>query len=387
MSFNVPRTAWLKLLLTLFTLTLGGLGLSACTADHSSHPSITLVVTATSAEPRPSLPNSIRAELISLAKQSKKPGQATVRIITSADGPIIERDLTPMRGEQVEHAIAAADRKIDAAITNVAEELANAKADTPGLALLPPIDRASTFPGSRMHVISSGVTTEAPTDFRRWGWNIDPTAAVDSVAHQGQISDLRGVSLTFHGLGIAAGTQPQLPPFARQTVRDVWLGICQRGNATSCAAEQEPIAARPPTSTLPVPVVPLPQVQTVGGCPAWMSLSDSVLRFPPDSPQLGVEADSVLAKLVDDAVRCRLRISITGHIADTGTGDCCDLSGQRARAVADRLLSLGLPADHLGNVIGRGAEQPVIVNITDGVFDEVKARLNRRVELSFERLS
>ncbi|MFI6168935.1 OmpA family protein [Nocardia sp. NPDC051052] len=365
--------------------------LPACTNPQPNQPasSETLVITGTSAEPRPALSDSLRAELEQRAHHAQKPGDATVRIISSATGPIIEKDLVPVRSNgEVEHASAAADRKITTGIDDLAELVADAKADTPGLSTLPLLDRAGQIPNSDIHVLSSLVTTENPTDLRVLGWDFQADNVSDGIERQGELPDLAGHTVTFEGIGIVAGSQPRLAPFARTAIANLWVSLCQRMGASSCTAAQGAVSVQPPISTLPVPVVPVPTSRTDGGCPVWATLSDSELRFAPNSAVLGPEADVVLLPIIQAAQRCNLSVDIAGHIADIGTaaGDSSNLSGRRAQAVADRLIVLGLPSQALGTVIGRGATEPVIPNFTGGQFDESKAQQNRRTELSFHRL-
>lgn len=367
-----------------------GIALSSvtgCTAQVEMSPTaVTIVATATAAEPAPALPNSLRARLTSMAKSAKRPGSAVVNIITSASGQVSTVDLTPTRSNgQVQHAAADADRQITASLDKVNSTLLHARADQPGLDLLGLLDRAAQLPGD-LHVISSGVTTTAPVDLRAVGWHTKPDTVIDSIRRQGRIPEATGRHVTFYGLGIAAGSQPALPPFARSLVDKLWLGICAETGAARCMSESRATTAQPPSSTLPVPEVPVPDAVTEGGCPAWASLSDAVLKFGPDSANLPADADVALRPLVDAARRCDVaRIDLAGHIADTGTGDTRgDLAGRRARAVADRMLALGLPPTLIGSVTSRDALEPVIPNFApDGSFDEVKARQNRRVELTF----
>jgi flagellar motor protein MotB len=360
----------------------------ACTPSLSAQPQrITIVASATSAEPLPALPDSLIGDLATMAKRSKRPGDATVRVLSSATGEIITKDLTPLRPNgQVQHAVADAERQIDAAVEDLAATVANLGANAPGLNLLPLLDQASQLPGD-LHILSSGVTTVAPVDFRVLGWNTNPGRVIDSIARQGRLPDLARRHVTFHGLGIAAGSQPGLPPFARSMVEQLWIGICQRAGAISCTVAHDAPTAAPPLSMLPVPVVPVPTAITESGCPVWLNLSDSVLHFSPGSAILPANADDALRPIVQAAARCDIQsIDVAGHIADTGVGDDHDdLAGRRAQAVADRLLVLGLPPVQLGAVTGRGASEPVIPNFTAGQFDELKAEQNRRVELTFRR--
>ncbi|MGW5376456.1 OmpA family protein [Nocardia sp. NPDC003999] len=111
-----------------------------------------------------------------------------------------------------------------------------------------------------------------------------------------------------------------------------------------------------------------------------------LLHFAPDSAALSASADEVLRPLVESARRCRVRqVDVIGHIACTTLDgrDSSNLSGRRAQAVASRLEALGLPPSVLGTVVGRGANEPVIPNLTpDGRFIESAAVLNRRVEVT-----
>ncbi|WP_051182425.1 OmpA family protein [Nocardia vinacea] len=348
---------------------------------------VTIVTTATSAEPRPALPDSLVAGLTSLAKTSKRPGDATVRIINSSTGDVVTRDLTPVRpGGQVQHADADADRQIHTAIDQLATTVGNVQAQQPGMNVLALLDRASQFPGD-IEVVSSGLSTSDPLDFRQLGWDAKPDTVIDSLARQGQLANLSGRHVTFHGLGVSAGSQPTLPPFARMAVETLWTRLCQRAQAASCTVAHDAIATAMPVASLPVPVVAIPTSVTDGGCPVWSSFSDSVLHFAPGSATLPTNADDALAPIVQAAAGCNIQsIDVTGHVADIGNGrDDGDLSGQRARAVADRLVALGIPRNQIGDVVGHGTSEPVIPNFTAGAFDESKAQQNRRVELTFHR--
>lgn len=376
-------TAGAAIVLALATL-FGVIGCTAAPADKLPS-AITIAATATSAEPRAALPDSLITKLTDMAKRSKRPGDATVRLMTATTDDIITKDLTPLRPNgQVQHAAADADRQITASVDELANTVADVRADQPGLDLLGLLDRASQLPGD-LHVASSGISTVAPVDLRVIGWNAKTDNVIDSIERQGRLPSLSGRHVTFHGLGIAAGSQPGLPPFARALVEQLWTGICQRAGAASCTVAHDMPSAAAPVATMPVPVVPVPDAITEGGCPVWASLNDTTLHFAPDSPVLPANADDALRPIVEAATRCDVSsIDVTGHIADTGTGDTRNnLSERRARAVADRLVALGLPSELLGIVSGRDAHEPIVPNFTNNQFDESKAQQNRRVELTF----
>ncbi|WP_433683360.1 OmpA family protein [Nocardia sp. CA-119907] len=373
-------------MLVLLILSIGLLTACAPANPSASTQSVTFVLTATSAEPRPSLPASVRSSLSEQAAQAKNAGDATVHVISSGAGAILAKDLAPMRGNQIEHAPAERDRKIVAALDDLARQIADVTADRPGLDLLTLLDRASELPSNNIHVVSSGISTEDPVDMRALGWNFKPAAVVDAVDAQGLLPNLSGRHVTFHNLGAAAGSQLRLSPASRDAVTGLWLAMCARAGAT-CTAVTDASGMDAPIAKLPVPVVPLSTSVTDGGCPVWASLSDEVLQFAPRSAVLPDDADNTLRPVVEAARRCNVRsIDIAGHVADLGQGnEIGDISGQRARAVADRLVALGLPKDALGSVTGRGNREPVVINFTDGQFDESKARFNRRCELTYHR--
>ncbi|MGW5922328.1 OmpA family protein [Nocardia fluminea] len=379
------------LALTCLTALFGSIGVSGCTPEPMMEAnSIVLVATSTSAEPLPTIPISLETELVAYAKASKKPGHALVRIVSSVGRPAIERDLTPLRGEEVENG-SASDRKIRENLDALEVDLANLQASAPGLDVIGPLDMAGQYPGSRIVVLSSGLSTAAPVDMARLGWNFDRAAVADSVHRQGLL-ELSGKDVTFYGLGVTGGSvQPRLPSYARNLLEELWIAVCQKAGAAGCTIGKDAPSTAAPKATLPVPMVPVPAAYTdASGCPVWQRLDEAVL-FEADSAALTQPADDVLRPVVLWAERCAVSagsVAVVGHIAATlgDPSDSSNLSGRRARAVADRLRSLGLPPKLLGAVEGRGSSDPVLPNLTrEGQFIEAAAEHNRRVEIFLNR--
>jgi len=103
------------------------------------------------------------------------------------------------------------------------------------------------------------------------------------------------------------------------------------------------------------------------------------IRFEPDSARL---LPSELAKLASIAQVLKgepdRHIQVSGHTALAGTADGrMTLSQERARAVAEALISMGVRAAEDITVVGYGAERPVAGNDTEAG----RAR-NRRVEIT-----
>ncbi|MFD3431258.1 OmpA family protein [Nocardia fluminea] len=349
-----------------------------------------LVSPSTSAEPLPTIPISLETELVAYAKASKKPGHALVRIVGSVGRPAIERDLTPLRNKEVENG-SASDRKIRENLDALKADLANLQASAPGLDVIGPLDMAGQYPSSRIMVLSSGLSTAAPVDMARLGWNFDRAAVADSVHRQGLL-ELSGKDVTFYGLGVTGGSvQPRLPSYARNLLEELWIAVCQMAGAAGCTIGKGAPSTAAPKAVLPVPTVPVPVAYTdAGGCPVWQRLDDAIL-FEANSAVLALHADEVLRPVVLSAERCAVgagSVAVIGHIAATlgDPSDGSNLSGRRARAVADRLLHLGLSPKLLGAVEGRGSSEQVLPNLSsDGQFIEAAAQHNRRVEIFLNR--
>ncbi len=121
------------------------------------------------------------------------------------------------------------------------------------------------------------------------------------------------------------------------------------------------------------------EVQSVRGDDLGVTISVDNIQFPPDSAFLAPSERSKLDQIAEILLRYPERdIQISGHTALAGTAEGrLQLSQQRAAAVAEYLISLGVrePARIISR--GFGASRPIADN---GV--ESGRRLNRRVEIT-----
>jgi outer membrane protein OmpA-like peptidoglycan-associated protein len=103
------------------------------------------------------------------------------------------------------------------------------------------------------------------------------------------------------------------------------------------------------------------------------------VRFQPDSAELTAEERGKLTRIGAILMRYPDRdILITGHTALAGTPEGrMRLSLERAKAVGEYLLSIGVSSPENLVVKGMGAEDPVMDNST-----EAGRRMNRRVEIT-----
>ena len=108
-------------------------------------------------------------------------------------------------------------------------------------------------------------------------------------------------------------------------------------------------------------------------------LNVMVINFAPDSAVVPTDGKAVLkaAARVLSASPAAAKLAITGHTDSTGTeaGNLA-LSLQRAEAVRDTLVALGVAADRI-SVAGAGDTRPIATNATEqGRF------ANRRIEFA-----
>lgn len=358
---------------------LSGCGLVAA-AGATRVAEVVIVATATAHEPQPALTGPALGVLRDAADGA---GRASA-VVIGPDGVAARFGLTPMRGEQVEHG-PRRGALIGANLDRVGAALDVLHAPAGGLPLLDLMNaaRRGVVAPATLLVLSSGLSTGGAFDLRQVGWDADPARLARDLAARGFLPDLRGWTVRFVGLGEVAGAQPRLPEPQRRALNAYWLRICAVTGAAACRLDERGSPPRPARSTAPVPVVPVPAVTSERGPQGSVLASvPAALLFTLDSAALLPGADDALGPLVRQALAGGDLVRITGH-ADASTGTPAhnrDLSTARARAVADRLIALGLPRGRLLAVTGVGsAGEPPGAELTAGRPDPVKAAAQRKV--------
>lgn len=382
------------LLRRLISLVLAGviaatLSMTLTSCGDQVHP-VTIVVTASAAEPAPSI-EPIAKALTDRAMASSSAGDGVVDVVVAGRPDVETVDLTPMRKMDVEAVPERAEHLVDAQLDALSATLASLTPGAGELDLLTVYDRGlrHTDDGGTVMVLSSGIQTQSPLDLNALGWNFDPQAVVADLKAKNLIPDAAGKHVQMYGIGVALGTQPPLARPQRQLLQQLWRDICLAGGAASCEVVDTDTSMTMPVSTLPVSVVAVPALDTVqSACtPSALSIPDAVL-FAADSPVLRPGADDVLARLATQLSSCPAGagIRIIGHTADVDPVhvDGQELSDQRAHVCRDRLVAHGVPAALFTEVRGVADTQPRVANVVDGVFDENLAALNRRVDVYVE---
>ena len=325
-----------------------------CPAGQASRAdTVVITATATSAEPRPALPESVVAELTNAGRTD-----TGCVLIVRPDDTAVARSLTPRRGTEIERGTRreqARQRTLDL----VLDEIAHLTATTPGLdtrAALVRAVRAHPTPG-RMVVISSGLSTAEPVDLNSTaagaGWRAAGPFLGRDLRTNGWL-DLTDWEVDFVGLGSTAGRQAKPSDAARTTLSRLWVGLCGAVGAR-CADLGAPTASGDPFSGNAVPIVTLPEA----GVYADRTLLSSSSLFGLGSDVLSAQGLLQLQTVVQRAISDDLLLRIVGS-ADAATGTPernLNLSAGRAHAVRRGLMQLGLGDDRVISVEAIGSDQ------------------------------
>ncbi len=234
---------------------------------------------------------------------------------------------------------------------------------------------------ARLLVDSDGEATAGGLDLRRVR-DVDPAAVSDALARGDLlVTGLDGTQVHWNAMG---ETSTPLPEPLRSGVERTWRAILQRMGA---GADRVTVDARPGAPTVdpggprpsdPIDVPAVDAVDVPGG--RVLTVPDALL-FDPGSRQVLPGADAVLVPLVPGLTAGTSSVTVVGHTADYGDESYRQrLSTDRARAVAARLVALGVPAALVGSR-GVGSTEPLRPEWVDGTHDDVAAAANRRVSI------
>ena len=357
------------------------LGTAASGCGPSSAPQIMIIAaTATANEPAPVLSADVLQMLRSAGTTST---QARAYVVAHGTGQPTVMPLTPRRADgQVEYG-PRRSQILDGNITAV-QRLVEREAASGPFDLLTTIATAAraVAPPATLIVVSSGLSTAGGLDMRQAGWDTSPRWVAAQLKARGLLPSLAGYQVVFSSLADTAGRQPALPLPQRTTLTALWMAICQASGAASCSVDETTRPDPPSRSTIPVPVVPVPVVESVQGRHGTTVTLPDALLFQFNSATLIPAADSVLQPIASKARSQHLRVSVTGHASPDGGTYAYNtaLSKRRAAAVRGRLIALGLPAGQITKVTGAGtAGQRPNACLVRGQLDEAICAQLRRV--------
>ena len=360
------------------------LALTGCITNPSKADVADVIViapTATANEPAPALSS---ANVALLQTTGDSGTSAVAFVVNPANGQPAQLPLTPRRSDgQVEYG----PRRSQLLAQNVSrvESQIGTEAATGPFDLLNTMLEASrvSSPPATMLLLTSGVTTSGGFDLRQVGWAEPPASAAAALKQRGLLPDLAGWTVIFSGVGETAGRQTALPLPQQTTLASYWLAICHAAGAAACRVDDSPRPAGSSHSTVPVPIVPVPAVQSIIGPHGQrQSIVPADLLFAFNSATLLSDANQYLAPIAARASAGSYSVSITGQASpDGGTASYnLRLSALRAQAVQRRLITLGLATHQIAQVKGIGtAGQSCTAN---GTLDETKCAQLRRVVIT-----
>ena len=355
--------------------------LAGCQAPSHTAEAVVVLPSATANEPAPTLAPADRAMLYHDGAASTR---GVAYVVSPATGQATRVGLTPVRADgQVEYG-PRRDYLLSQNVNRV-QRVLRAEAATGPFDLLQMIGsavRVTSHPGTLL-ILSSGLSTAGGFNLRDVGWDANPRTVAAQLRQRGLLPRLAGWRLVFSGLADVSGRQPTLPLPQRTTLTAYWMAICHAAGAAACRIDDTIRPDPPSRSSTPVPVVPVPAVTPVTGPHHSAGLSvpaDELFAF--NSASLLAGADGVLSPLANRARAQHQLVTITGYASPDGGSAAYNLalSKDRARAVRNRLVALGLPLSQISQVTGLGtAGQPPRACDLHGQLDEAICAGLRRV--------
>jgi hypothetical protein len=269
--------------------------------------------------------------------------------------------------------------------------IAGARAQTAESDLLSALHRAAEAlagqPGLRtLVVLDSGLSTAGPLAFTTPGMlDAQPQEVADALRDAQQLPDLAGVRVVFHGLGDTAPPQQPLDPIRRSQLGAIWSAVVSQAGAASVEVEGTPLVGEPASG--------LPPVATIATGPGYrcegttMTLTGGPFAYRPNTDEFIDPAATLnaLRPIAEQLRAGRIDSILFGRTANVGdVADQMRFSDERAQAVADLLIELGVPIPLL-HVEGQGSSFQGYVTDRDaaGRLDPAAAALNRTTHIQF----
>ena len=355
--------------------------LTGCQAPSHTAEVVVVLPSATANEPAPMLAATDRALLYHAGATSTR---GVAYVANPATGQATRVGLTPVRADgQVEYG-PRRDYLLSQNVNRVQRVLGTEAATGPFdlLQMIGSAVRVTSHSGTLL-ILSSGLSTAGGFNLRDVGWDANPRTVAAQLRQRGLLPRLAGWRVDFSGLADVAGRQPALPLPQRSTLTAYWMAICHAAGAAACGTDDTIRPDPASRSTTPVPVVPVPAVSPVAGPHHSAGLSvpaDELFAF--NSASLLAGADGVLGPLASRARAQHRLVTITGYASPDGGSAAYNLalSRDRALAVRNRLVALGLPPSQISQVTGLGtAGQPLRACDLHGQLDEAICAGLRRV--------
>lgn len=270
---------------------------------------------------------------------------------------------------------ARADEAIQRSIDGIERRINETAATAPGHALLTGLTTLNLDPSIPLTIVSTGLDTTDPADFRRLAFDVAPTDLVTALESAGELPALPGADVTFVMLRPAGPQAPLRQPHQTYVTR-VWQELLTAAGASRVefvTPDPAPAAARQEADTVPIPAAPgtpvRPEEVATNTVSSPTPTRTSTCRlasatfFEPDRATLLDRAATLQALQSCVAqVRAATVVDVEGHTATVNGGPnspaAVALSLQRAQVVAELLVELGVGQDQITRIHGSGNANP-----------------------------
>ncbi|WP_432832411.1 OmpA family protein [Dactylosporangium sp. CA-092794] len=220
-------------------------------------------------------------------------------------------------------------------------------------------------PGGTVVLVDSGLQTVPPLDFHDANLiGADPQEVAAALKQHGQLPTLKGRTVVLVGVGYTADPQPALDTRQRNNLLDIWRAIAGTAEA-ACVGVYDQAGGDKPASDLPhvskiefpVEKPPVPCGTTVLANSGRVGFKKNVAVFIDQQA-----AEQAIGEIADAMRKGNQHAKLIGTTAtDQSVEFRAKLSLQRANAVKDVLIRLGIPAERI-ETVGAGTTYKTHVN-------------------------
>jgi outer membrane protein OmpA-like peptidoglycan-associated protein len=247
---------------------------------------------------------------------------------------------------------------------------------------------ASAPQGSSRHIVvlDSGLSTTGSLSFQKSDFlNADPSAVADYLNTRKEIPDFSGITIMWIGLGDCSAPQQSLSAAQRTNLKQIWTAIIEKtgGRVTfldTLSGCDNIVKDYPEVSTISLLNDPSPTFDNTG------TVAFRNIQFIGDTAKY-INPEEVRKILMPVAEYMKSNPGFAALLIGSTAGEkdkefCLQLSSERAGAVRDTLVSLGVSASQI-KAIGLGFNDPWHIADTsaDGTLIESIAAQNRKVVL------
>lgn len=238
-------------------------------------------------------------------------------------------------------------------------------------------------------MIDNGICTTGNLSFFQQGFlSANPETIVNNLAQKSQLPDLKDVTVLFAGLGRTSSPQAEPGTTAQKHIEDLWQLIVTKSGGTAIVAKDKyemvtgqakyPVSVINFTSDQPMKFDPSAEVNF----DQVQYLGEDQIQFVGDSAEF-LNPEQVVQLINPIAEYMKAHPSFKMLLIGTTAGDettpyCINLSKNRADAVKNALISIGIPQNNLITV-GLGSADPW--HIYDIGTSSPEASKNRKVVL------